>query len=151
MTRLNLEIVPIIPIKPGSPDKDAIKNAVGALKAGKRLLIFPEGGRSRTRALREAKPGVLLLAKLAGVPIVPIGMQGTEKLMPIKEDDMERESLHEADVTIRIGRPFSLDELPQAPEGHDDPKQWLTDQMMLKIAELLDPAYRGVYSNIPAE
>lgn len=146
-TRMMLELVDKIAIRPGAPDKDAIKSALGALKAGKRIHIFPEGGRSRTGALIQGKPGALLIAKMAHVPIVPIGIMGTDKLMPINENDLEREKLHDAEVTIRVGPPFSLNQLPAAPEGHPDSKQWITDQLMLRIAEQLDPAYRGVYAD----
>jgi 1-acyl-sn-glycerol-3-phosphate acyltransferase len=146
-TRLMLELVDKIVIRPGAPDKDALKAALTALKAGKRVHIFPEGGRSRTGTLLQGKPGVLLIARSSGVPIVPMGIMGTEKLMPIKENELDRETLHRAEVQIRVGPPFTLEGLPPAPDGHADPKQWLTDQLMLRIAALLDPPYWGVYAD----
>lgn len=147
LTRLTVEIVPTISIRPGAPDKDAIKAALDALKAGQRIHIFPEGGRSRTGALIEGKPGALLIARMSRAPIVPIGLMGTEKLFPISDVDMANERLQHADVTVRVGRPFLLDELAPAPEGHEDAKRWQIDQVMLRIAELVEPSYRGIYGS----
>lgn len=145
LTRLTVEIVPTIPIRPGAPDKEAIKAALDALKAGKRIHIFPEGGRSRTGGLIEGKPGALLIARMSKVPIVPIGLMGTEKLFPINDADMANERLQQATVTVRVGRPFHLEDLAPVPAGHADPKRWQIDQVMLRIAELVDPPYRGIY------
>jgi 1-acyl-sn-glycerol-3-phosphate acyltransferase len=93
MTRLGLETVPTVAIRPNSPDREAIREAIRTLQAGDSLFVFPEGGRSRTGSLIEAKPGVILIARKGGVPIVPIGLEGTEKLMAIREGAMGKETL----------------------------------------------------------
>ncbi len=60
---------------------DAVDHAVGALKAGHSFLAFPEGTRSRTGRLQSFKKGVFVMAIKAGVPIVPISVSGTTKIM----------------------------------------------------------------------
>lgn len=136
ITKLFLEVVPHIAIQPNQPDRVAIKEAIKTLGSNKSIFIFPEGTRSRTGQLIQGRSGVMLIARKANVPIVPIGIEGTEKLLPIKEN-MSKEWFKEAQVNITIGRPFMLEELEER-----DP---LVDSLMLRIAELIGPEYRGIY------
>ena len=147
MTRLGTEAVDTIFIRPNSSDIEPIKRAVETLKAGHSVLIFPEGGRSRTGALTQAKKGASLIARRAGVPIVPVALTGTEKFMPIDDRDMGQEQVRRAHLTVRFGRPFLLDELEAEATGAEDPRQALTDAMMRRVAGLLPPEYRGVYAD----
>ncbi|WP_155987810.1 lysophospholipid acyltransferase family protein [Gorillibacterium massiliense] len=145
MTNLGFKIVRTIPILPNSPDKDAIKKVISAVKEGNNMLIFPEGTRSRSATMLEGKKGILLFAKLTNAPIVPIGIWGTEKFMPIK-NDMGKEAFCDADININIGEVFNL------PKKSDDETKgnWEADclnHIMMKIAELLPREYRGIYDN----
>ena len=93
----------------------------------------------------EAKKGILLIVKMTGAPIVPIGLYGTEKLLPInQEGDMSAESFNYADVHINIGQQF---ELPKRTDEQDkkEYEEYSTEYIMKKIAELLPENYRGVY------
>lgn len=147
MTRLGTEAVDTIFIRPNSPDIEPLKRAVETLKAGRSVLIFPEGGRSRTGALIQAKKGASLIARRAGVPVVPVALSGTEKFMPIDDRDMGREQVRRAHLTVRFGSPFRMEELEAETTGADDPRQALTDAMMRRVAALLPPEYRGVYAD----
>jgi 1-acyl-sn-glycerol-3-phosphate acyltransferase len=55
----------------------SIREGVRLLKEGHSILIFPEGTRSKGKSIGEFKSGSLKLAKEAGVPIVPISIEGT--------------------------------------------------------------------------
>jgi 1-acyl-sn-glycerol-3-phosphate acyltransferase len=147
MTRLATETVDTIFIRPGSPDIEALRRAVDTLKEGRSILVFPEGGRSRSGALMRAQKGVSLIAQRAGVPIVPVALTGTEKLMPINDANMGGERLHRARIDVRFGAPLHLDALKQETHGAEDPRQALVDAVMRRLAQLLPPAYRGVYAS----
>ena len=85
ITRLGTMLVKRIEIKPNSPDKDSINKIIKAIKGGENILIFPEGTRSRTGAMIEGKRGILLFARMTKAKIIPIGMSGTDVLLPIND------------------------------------------------------------------
>lgn len=145
ITQLGTKIVKNIPIKPSSADKEAITNVVKALKGGEDVLIFPEGTRSRTGGLIEGKKGILLFARMAKAEIIPIGMAGTDKLLPISKDgDMGAEKWQNAEVTINIGEKI---EFPKKEKDEDKHKyeDRCMDILMRSIANLLPEEYRGIY------
>lgn len=144
LTKMGLSITETIFIKPNSADKDAISNIVKTIKGGRNVLIFPEGTRSRKGAMIEGKQGTFLIARLSKASIVPIGITGTEKFLPINDDDMGKEKFQHADITVNIGKPISL---PKKGE-EEDKKEYRergTEYIMRKIAELLPEQYRGIY------
>lgn len=65
------------PVKRGTADRAALRNAVGLLRAGKVVGIFPEGTRVRTGRLGSPNAGLAVIAALAGVPVIPTAVSGT--------------------------------------------------------------------------
>ncbi|RHM56780.1 1-acyl-sn-glycerol-3-phosphate acyltransferase [Mitsuokella sp. AF33-22] len=65
------------PVRRGAADRGAIKAAVGVLKQGHVLGLFPEGTRSRDGRMHKAEAGVGLLAAMSGAPVVPACIVGT--------------------------------------------------------------------------
>jgi len=146
LTKLGFHVAKTINIKPNTADKEAISKIVNTLKQGNNIMIFPEGTRSRNGKMAEAKKGLLLMAKLSKATIVPMGIWGTEKLLPINEN-MASERFNYADVNINIGDPMILpikDENEDKNQYHDRAMH----EIMCSIAELLPEQYRGVYSNL---
>ena len=145
LTNIGMRLVKTINIKPNSADKDALKNIITASKEGNNIVIFPEGTRSRTGAMIEAKKGINLIARLTKATVVPIGITGTEKLMPInKEGNMGQETFHHSKVTVTFGNPV---EVP-AKEKDEDRHQYddrVLEVYMKSIANLLPDSYKGVY------
>lgn len=93
----------------------------------------------------EAKKGVLLIARLAKATIVPIGIWGSEKLLPInKSGEMSDESFQHAEVTVNIGKPICLVEKEKDEDKHLYEDRAL-ESLMKEIAILLPEKYRGVY------
>jgi 1-acyl-sn-glycerol-3-phosphate acyltransferase len=145
VTSIGVHVIKTTNIKPNTADKEGLEKIIKLVKQGESLLIFPEGTRSRAGSLIEAKKGILLIARLTGAPIVPIGLHGTEKLLPINQGgDMKAETFHYADVHINIGQQFELQ--PRAKEQDKKEYEDLTiTYIMKKIAELLPEPYRGIY------
>jgi 1-acyl-sn-glycerol-3-phosphate acyltransferase len=107
------------------------------------LVIAPEGTRSRTGSLIEAKPGASYLATKLHRPIVPVGITGTEDqglLVNLKK-------FRRGHITVTAGQPFMLSPLPR--ENRDEVLKQYTDEIMCHIAALLPEKYRGVYANHP--
>ncbi|MFA4910508.1 MAG: lysophospholipid acyltransferase family protein [Desulfobacteria bacterium] len=77
MTHLNA-----FPVKRGKMDRYALKRSLQILNQGKVLNVFPEGTISLNGNTIEGKPGVAWLALKANVPIVPVKIIGSEKLLP---------------------------------------------------------------------
>jgi 1-acyl-sn-glycerol-3-phosphate acyltransferase len=145
ITQLGTKIVKNIPIRPNSADKEAITKVVKALKEGNDVLIFPEGTRSRTGAMIEGKKGILLFARMAKAEIIPIGMSGTDKLLPISESgDMGSEKWQHSDVTVNIGEKIVFPNKEKDEDKHEYDDKCM-DILMRSIANLLPEEYRGIY------
>jgi 1-acyl-sn-glycerol-3-phosphate acyltransferase len=124
-------------------DFHAIRTALNHLKAGHMLVMAPEGTRSKTEALQEARAGSSYLAAKAGVPIYPVALIGSEDSAVYGQ--LLR--LHRPLVKARVGQPFTLPPL----NGPDRESQLAehTDEIMCRIAALLPPSYRGIYAEHP--
>lgn len=145
ITQLGTKIVKNIPIKPNSADKEAITKVVKALKEGNDILLFPEGTRSRTGGLIEGKKGILLFARMGKAEVIPIGMSGTDILLPISKDgDMGAEKWQNAEVTVNIGEKIVFPSKEKDEDKHEYDDRCM-DILMRSIANLLPEKYRGIY------
>jgi 1-acyl-sn-glycerol-3-phosphate acyltransferase len=119
-------------------DRRALREALAVLERGEVLGIAPEGTRADTsHALQEGKAGVAYIATRANVPIVPVGIAGTEKI----KGSLLR--FHRPEVCVSIGAPFRL---PESGHVRSQKLHQYTDLIMHRIAELLPEEYRGVYT-----
>ena len=130
------------PVDRSKADVEAFRLASRILADGGALFVFPEGTRSPTGALQEARDGVALLALRSGAPIVPIGIAGSHRVWP----KGQRFPHPGGRVTARIGEPFTLGDL--VPPGIDKRavKTVASTILMRRIADLLPPEQRGVYA-----
>jgi len=72
-----------LPVRRGArADARRLLQAVRYAQGGHSLVVFPEGGRSLTGELQEFRPGVFLAALKAGVPVVPLTLLGTRRILP---------------------------------------------------------------------
>jgi len=60
----------------------SLRAVIEGIRAGKSLVVFPEGTRTPDGKLQDFKPGAFKIALRAGVPIVPVTIRGTFKLLP---------------------------------------------------------------------
>ena len=126
-----------------NPDIKALRKIISLMQKNNILVIAPEGTRSRTGALIEARPGVSYLATKLGRPIVPVGIVGTEDKNLL--DNLKK--LRRSHIVVTAGIPFTLPPLPR--ENRDEVLKKYTDEIMCHIAALLPEKYRGVYADHP--
>jgi 1-acyl-sn-glycerol-3-phosphate acyltransferase len=121
-----------IPVENNPRDLGSLRRALLALRQGAVLGIFPEGGRSEDGRLKAGKPGAVLLALRAGVPLLPAGIVGAfaaysrHHLLPRPKP-----------ILVRFGEPL---ELPEAWRGHaaKDHLEEATSLLMERIRILSD-------------
>jgi 1-acyl-sn-glycerol-3-phosphate acyltransferase len=70
------------PVRQGAGDVGAIKETVARLQEGRMLNIFPEGARTEDGQIGPMQPGVALVVRRAGVPIVPVAIDGSYQAWP---------------------------------------------------------------------
>lgn len=83
------------PVKRGRPDRQAIRHSLHILSRGEIIVLFPEGHRSETGDLQEARSGVVYLAQKSGCQLLPIGITGRYGFRRT--------------IRYTIGQPFRLD------------------------------------------
>ena len=89
------------PVHRGVGDRRSLAAAIDLLGQGEPLLVFPEGTRQTGGQVGEIFGGTVFLAARAGVPILPVGIAGTEEAMPPKAKFLRR-----VPVSIVIGEPL---------------------------------------------
>lgn len=118
--------------------KGLLQQVEQTLNKGSVIGIFPEGKRSHQGKLQAGKPGLAVLASRMHIPILPVGISGTDKIHGISW------LWKRPHIIINIGKPFYL---PQAEGKLTKPqRKALADLIMHEIAALLPPEYQGVYT-----
>ncbi len=91
----------VFPVRRGHRDEEAFKTAYELIDQGEMLLVYAEGGRSRSGQLGEPKPGIGRIALESGVPIVPVAIHGSAEARRWKKLRFPR-------VTVQFGEPLSF-------------------------------------------
>lgn len=156
MAKIELFNVPVIgwlirhlgafPVRRGEGDRESLRTSERMLAEGNLLMIFPEGHRSGNGQLATGHPGASYLALRTGVPIVAVGISGTENVFK-----RFNYGPWAPNVTVRYSKPFTLGTGgKRSREGMAE----ATDTIMRQIAAMLPPDYRGAYAgttpNTPA-
>ena len=138
--RLVMDMLGIIWIHRGQPDRRAISAALEALRQGRRIIIAPEGRESVSGALEAGTEGAAFLALRAGVPVVPVTITGSE----FRRIENSLKKLHRTPITMRVGKPFLLNEQVRGQAAlHEG-----TCLIMETLARQLPPEYRGFYAYV---
>jgi 1-acyl-sn-glycerol-3-phosphate acyltransferase len=127
----------------GSAAQDALDAGLRVLEAGEAFSIYPEGTRSRDGRLYRGRTGVAWLALTAGVPVVPVGLIGTDRMQPGGKGPIRF-----ARVTVTFGEPLDLSHFGPATSGRA--RREATDAVMAEIHRLSGLAPAGVYNEPPA-
>ena len=105
----------------------SIKNGVKLVKGtGRHLILFPEGGRAVDGNLQRFFPGVAVIAQATGLPVVPVYLYNLDKAYPIGSFLMRR-----IPITIRVGKPFRMQEGQDRDQFLEQIYQWFLEQAKL--------------------
>jgi 1-acyl-sn-glycerol-3-phosphate acyltransferase len=133
------------PVKAGGSDIGAYRVAKGILDRGGIVAILPEGTRSYDGVLAQPRPGVSMLATRTNAAVLPVGISGTDELLP-RDHALPR---LRTPITLRVGRPFRLT-LPE--DGDRRAGIAAADtELMRRIAALLEPRHRGPWEPWPGD
>ena len=132
------------PVNRDGADVEAFRLATRILEQGYVLLAFPEGTRSPTGELQEAKDGLAMLALRTGAAIVPIGVNNSDAVW--KKGQKLPSPWPRRTITFRIGEPFRVADVLPAGIDRKAAKALATQAIMTRIAALLEPRHRGVYA-----
>jgi len=119
------------PVDKGSA-AGALRRALGVLRAGRVLGIFPEGGRSADGSLQGGKGGAALLVMKAGVPLLPAAIIGADRALP-----KGRALPRPARITVRYGRPLTVPP-PSSPDQKREFLDTITARVMEAIGQLAE-------------
>ena len=121
----------------------SLDTALAVLRRGEAFGIYPEGTRSRDGRLYRGRTGVAHLALSAGVPVVPVGISGTEDVQPVGSSRPRV-----VPVTVRFGTPLSFEgRFDDVPAGRA--RREVTDEVMRAIRDLTGQDEAGVYNERP--
>ncbi len=123
------------PVRRGAPDREALRICEQILAAGEPVVLFPEGSRQSGPIVQPLFAGPAFVAVRANVPIVPLGIGGSERAMP-----KGAKWLRPTRIALAVGRPIWP---PPATEGDRVPRrvvQELTDRLHAELQEVFDTA-----------
>lgn len=130
----------VIPVHREEIDRRAVQSTLDVLKAGECVLVAPEGTRHPQMAI--GKEGIAYLANRAGVPLIPVAVQGSQGFPAFRLSNRWRNP----GAQIRFGRPFIYHQEIGRPDRNMLRK--MTDEAMYVLAAMLPEGLRGVYADI---
>ena len=122
------------PVHRGSADREALRRTLEVLQGGEPVVIFPEGTRQTGPLIQPLFEGAAYVATRAGVPIIPVGIGGSEQAMPKGAKMLKPVKVH-----VIVGEPM----LPPPTENGRAPRRAvheLTEALHERLQELFDAA-----------
>jgi 1-acyl-sn-glycerol-3-phosphate acyltransferase len=123
----------VFPVRRGHRDQEAFITAHAILDKGGCVLMYAEGGRSRSRNLGEPKPGIGRLALESGVPVVPIAIHGSAGVRGWTRFRFPK-------VTVQYGEPITFDRV-------DSPTREQSAEAAQEIFNRVRDMYVGLEEN----
>ncbi|MDQ3434823.1 MAG: 1-acyl-sn-glycerol-3-phosphate acyltransferase [Actinomycetota bacterium] len=123
----------VFPVRRGQRDDEAFKTAHAVLARGGIVVMYCEGGRSRTGELGEAKPGIGRLALESGAPVVPAALAGSERVRDWKRLQFPK-------VTVQFGDPIRFERV-------DDPDRAQSQAASEEIFTRIKGLWHGLRQN----
>jgi 1-acyl-sn-glycerol-3-phosphate acyltransferase len=127
--------------------QEMLDAALALLTSGELFGIYPEGTRSPDGRLYRGRPGVGWLALKSGLPVIPVAMIGTDRVLP-----PGRMVPRPGKIEIRIGKPMTFGTGPGA--GREAPgkaRRAIADEVVRAIQELSGQEYAPMYASVRKE
>lgn len=129
----------------GQAALDALDQQRTLLEEGSAVALYPEGTRSLDGRLYKGRTGVAFLALQTGAPVVPVGLIGTDDVMPV---GAKMPSLRHR-ITVRFGEPLDL--AHHGPASSGKARRLATDEIMAAIHALSGQELANAYNEVPAQ
>ena len=133
------------PVNRGAPDRDALRRTLALLETGEPLVLFPEGTRRTGPVIEHLHEGAAFVASRAGVPLVPVGIGGSERALPKGKAVPRPVKIH-----ILVGEPLYPEPLA---EGARHPSRRAVKELTLRLQgvlqDLFDRAQRRAGVDVP--
>jgi 1-acyl-sn-glycerol-3-phosphate acyltransferase len=123
-----LKVGGVFPVRRGHRDEKAFETAYELIDQGELLLVYAEGGRSRSRELGTAKPGIGRIALESGAPIIPTAIYGSAGVRGWKR-------LRFPKVTVEYGEPMTF---PVEPEPSRERQHEVADEIFARVREMYE-------------
>lgn len=117
----------------------AFDGAIPVLRAGDLVCVYPEGTRSPDGRLYRGRTGIARLALAAEVPVIPVGILGTDRIQPI---GARVPRLGVGGLVVRFGKPMDFTRRP----GDSSGRRAITDEIMVEIQKLTGQEYVPRYA-----
>jgi 1-acyl-sn-glycerol-3-phosphate acyltransferase len=122
-----LEHMGAFPVRRGQHDEEAIATTLALLRRGEAIVMYPEGGRSRSGKIgTRARPGIGRLALETGTPLVPIAVYGSERARNWRRLEFPA-------VTVRYGELITV---PREPDPSRERQQQVADEVLAAVRRL---------------
>ena len=133
------------PVNRGAPDRESLRRTLELLESGKPLVLFPEGTRRSGPVIEHLHEGAAYVASQAGVPLVPVGIGGSERALPKGKALPRLVRIH-----VLVGEPLVP---PPIAEGARHPSRRavkeFTVQLQNVLQDLFDRAQRTAGVEVP--
>jgi 1-acyl-sn-glycerol-3-phosphate acyltransferase len=123
-----------VAVRPG-PDRAALRICQGGLARGEPVVLFPEGRRSSGATVGHLFNGAAFLAMRANTPIIPVGIGGSERAMPIGA-----KRVHFNRIVMVVGRPIPPPSLPGGDRAPRRVVEALSTCLQAELQALFDQA-----------
>jgi 1-acyl-sn-glycerol-3-phosphate acyltransferase len=124
---------------------DMLEAALGLLRQGDLFGIYPEGTRSPDGRLYRGRPGIGWLALNSRLPVIPVAMSGTERVLPPGQ-----KIPRVAKIRITVGEPLTFEAQQSLPSAARQ-RRAITDEVMKAIQALSGQEYVPMYASVRKE
>jgi len=125
------------PVHRGAADREALRTCLAVIENGEPVVMFPEGTRRSGPVVEDLYEGPTYVAARTGVPVVPVGIGGSDRAMPVGS-----KLIRPHKIVLVVGEPI----VPPAGDGSGRVRRRvvreLTEQLQTTVQKLYDEARR---------